>query len=123
MPYRNRLAAHRAAQSRNARRRRRMARAPQVARRVCVVLPRVRFARGRSTLCRPDALDVYEESLRLGRARVRIADERRERVREPVLRAVRMHVGRNTDVAPVYRDADLPRFRAAQIELTDAISD
>src|SRR5205085_4245833 len=92
---------------------------PQAPRRAASARPRTRSAprareraRGarRTRSCSPrasrDLLDVHEERLELGRARVRVADEWRERISEPVLRKLRIAFGRDADEAPVDRDAD-----------------
>src|SRR6185312_4315672 len=52
-------------------------------------------------------LDVHEERLELRRPRSDVADHRRERVREPVLRQLGVLLGGHADEAPVDRDADL----------------
>src|SRR5258706_4865939 len=62
-----------------------------------------------------DLLQVDEKGFELGRARVRVADERSQRVGGPVPAMTRVVVGRDPDVTPVDRDADLknllPRHR------------
>src|SRR5713226_9178022 len=52
-------------------------------------------------------LQVDQEGLELGRARVRIADERRESVGQPVAAVIRVTVGGDAHITPVDWNPDL----------------
>src|SRR6202162_4196201 len=68
-------------------------------------------------------VDVDEECFELGRARVGVSDERRERVGHPVWRLLRMEIGRDADEAPVDRDPALPDLLVTQRQLADTVGD